>query len=58
MIFLKIAANAIPTKRNILSVISTVHNPLEYLQPFTIQLKMSIVSKDLQIEYGLRRFDR
>ena len=58
MIFLKIAANAIPTKRNNLSVISIVHNPLGYLQPFTMQLKMSIVSKDLQIEYGLRRFDR
>ena len=35
----KDATNVVPTKRNILSVISTVYDPVGYLQPFTIQLK-------------------
>ena len=39
MIFLD-AANVVPMKGNILSVISTVHNPVGYLQSFTIQLKI------------------
>ena len=36
----KDATNVVPTKRNILSVISTVYDPVGYLQPFTIQLKI------------------
>ena len=32
--------DVVPTKRNILSVISTVYDPVGYLQLFTIQLKM------------------
>ena len=36
----KDATNVVPTKRNILSVISTVNDPMGYLQPFTIQLKI------------------
>ena len=36
----KDAANVVPTKRNILSVISTFYDPVGYLQPFTIQLKI------------------
>ena len=36
----KDATNVVPTKRNILSVISTVYNPVGYLQPFNIQLKI------------------
>ena len=32
--------NVVPTKRNILSVISTVYDPVGYLQPFTTQLKI------------------
>ena len=36
----KDANNIVPTKRNILSVISTVCNPVRYLQPSNIQLKI------------------
>ena len=36
----KDATNILPTKRNIWSVISTVYDPVGYLQPFTIQLKI------------------
>ena len=36
----KDATNVVSTKRNILSVISTVYNPVGYLQPLTIQLKI------------------
>ena len=36
----KDALNIQPTKRNILSVISTSYEPLGYLQPVTIQLKI------------------
>ena len=36
----KDANNIVPTKRNILSVISTVYNPVGYLQPSNIQLKI------------------
>ena len=36
----KDATNVISTKRNILSVISTVYDPVGYLQPFTMQLKI------------------
>ena len=36
----KDATNIIPTKRNILSVISTVYDPVGYLQSFTIQLQI------------------
>ena len=36
----KDALNIQPTKRNILSVISTIYDPLGYLQPVTIQLKI------------------
>ena len=32
----KDAADVVPTKRNILSVISTFYDPVGYLQPFTI----------------------
>ena len=35
----KDALNIQPTKRNILSVMSTIYNPVGYLQPVTIQLK-------------------
>ena len=35
----KDATNVIPAKRNILSVILTVYDPVGYLQPFTTQLK-------------------
>ena len=36
----KDATNVITTKRNILSVISTVYDPVGYLQPFNIQSKI------------------
>ena len=36
----KDATNVVSTKRNILSVISTVYDPVGYLQPLTIQLKI------------------
>ena len=36
----KDAANVVPTKTNILKVISTFYDPAGYLQPFTIQLKI------------------
>ena len=34
------AVNIKPTKRNILSIISTIYDPVGYLQPVTIQLKI------------------
>ena len=36
----KDAADIQPTKRNILSIISTIYDPVGYLQPVTIQLKI------------------
>ena len=39
-IIFKDAINIQPTKRNILSIIFTIYNPVGYLQPVTIQLKI------------------
>ena len=36
----KDAINIQPTKRNILSIISTIYDPVGYLQPITIPLKI------------------
>ena len=36
----KEAINIIPTKRNILSVIASVYDPMGYLQPIVIELKI------------------
>ena len=36
----KEAIKIIPTKRNILSVIANVHDPVSYLQPIVIELKI------------------
>ena len=36
----KEAINIIPTKRNILSIIASVYDPVGYLQPIVIKLKV------------------
>ena len=36
----KNATNVVPTKKNILSVISTIYGPVAYLQPFITHLKI------------------
>ena len=37
---LKEAVNIMPTKRNILSIIANVYDPIGYMQPFVIMLKI------------------
>ena len=48
----KEAANIVPTKRNILSIIARVYDPTGYLQPLVIMLKI-IFQEIMQVKYKM-----